>query len=176
MSAGAAGSTPYRLRSGRKLDTLISREFRYDVELRTSGRRSRTFRYAALVRPGRGPKLLRYHSDWFIAEAIDDPVSETSLGTIVGVEVTDLMRNDMRDVVADCEDWDAATRSLATDRTRMLRRDALVRWLLVLHEPPSLRAVRDDGTVIGETQIEMNVDQPVHRALLAISDDAPDTQ
>jgi hypothetical protein len=148
-----------------------STEFRYDVELRTSGSRPRTFRYVALARPGEGPKLLRYHSDWFIAEAIDDPVSEESLGTIVGVEVTDLMRNDMREVVADREGWNAATRSLAMDRTRMLRRE-LVRWLLVLNEPPSLRAVRDDGAVVGEARLEAGVDQPVHRALVALSNGA----
>ncbi len=149
---------------------MASREFRYDVELRTAGGRPRTFRYVALARPLRGPNLLRYHSDWFVAESIDDPVSESSLGTIVGVEVTDLMRNDMRDVVADHEGWDLGNRSLAMDRTRMLRRE-LVRWLLVLNEPLSLRAVRDDETVIDETLVEANVDQPVYRALLAISDD-----
>jgi hypothetical protein len=147
---------------------VVSREFRYEVELRTSGGRPRTFRYVALSRPARGPTPLRYHSDWFIAEAIDDPKSETSLGTIMGVEVTDLIRNDMRGGVADRENWDAATRSLAMDRTRMLRRE-LVRWLLVIDNPPSLRAVRDDGIVVGESQME-KVDQPVYHALLAISE------
>ena len=145
---------------------MPSREFRYDVELRTSGR-PRTFRYVALARPG-GLHLLRYHSDWFIAEAIDHPVSETELGTIVGVEVADLMRNDMRDVVADSEEWDAASRSLAMDRTRMLRRQ-LVRWLLLIDDPPSLRVVRDDETVLREAPVEADTDQPVYHALLAVS-------
>jgi hypothetical protein len=122
-----------------------------------------------LARPARGSAPLRYHSDWFIAEAINDPKSESSLGTIVGVEVTDLMRNDMRNVVADRENWDAATRSLAMDRTRMLRRE-LVRWLLVINNPPTLRAVRDDGIVVGETRMG-KTDQPVYRALLDISAD-----
>ena len=147
---------------------MPTREFRYDVELRTASGRPRTFRYVAFARPGSGPELLRYHSDWFVAEAIEHPGSEASLGTIVGVEVADLMRNDMRDVVADRENWDAASRSLAMDTTRMLRRQ-LVRWLLVLDDPPSLRVVRDDGTVLRETALEANVDQPVYRALLAVS-------
>ena len=145
-------------------------EFRYDVELRANGR-PRTFRYSVLERPAvglRGPQLLRYHSDWFIAEAIKHPLSETALGTIVGVEVADLMRNDMREVVAEREDWDAASRSLAMDRTRMLRRQ-LVRWLLVLDDPPSLRVVRDDGTVLRETRLEADAEQPVYRALIAVS-------
>jgi hypothetical protein len=143
-------------------------EFRYDVELRTSGR-PRAFRFASPGRlPGSSPQLIRYHSDWFIAESIDHPVSETVLGTIVGVEVADLMRNDMRNVVAEREEWDAASRSLAMDRTRMMRRQ-LVRWLLVLDEPPSLRAVRDDGAVLGEARMEADAEQPVYRALLEVS-------
>jgi hypothetical protein len=95
-------------------------------------------------------------------------MSETVLGTIVGVEVADLMRNDMRDVVAEREEWDAASRSLAMDRTRMLRRQ-LVRWLLVLDDPPVLRAVRDDGAVVGEALLEADAEQPVYRALLEVS-------
>lgn len=95
-------------------------------------------------------------------------MSETVLGTIVGVEVADLMRNDMRNVVAEREEWDAASRSLAMDRTRMMRRQ-LVRWLLVLDEPPSLRAVRDDGAVLGEARMEADAEQPVYRALLEVS-------
>jgi len=145
------------------------REFRYNVELRTSSGRLRTFRYVVLARPAGEPALLRYHSDWFIAEAIHHPASETSLGTITGVEVADLMRNDMRDVVADREQWNAASRSLAMDRTKMLRRQ-LVRWVLLIEDPLSLRVVRDDGTVIRETPIEASVNQPVLRALLAITD------
>jgi hypothetical protein len=90
------------------------------------------------------------------------------LGTIVGVEVADLMRNDMRDVVAEREEWDAASRSLAMDRTLMLRRQ-FVRWLLVLDDPPSLRVVRDDGTLLRETRMETDAKQPVYRALLAVS-------
>jgi len=148
-------------------------EFRYDVELRTSGGRPRTFRYVALTRPDGAPGLLRYHSDWFIAEAIHHPKSEAALGTIVGVEVANLMRNDMRDVVADHEEWDAASRSLAMDRTRMLRRH-LVRWVLVLYDsPPLLRMIRDDGTVVGETTLRADVDQPILRALVAVSDIEP---
>jgi hypothetical protein len=148
------------------------REFRYDVELRTSGGRPRTFRYVALTRPVDKPQLLRYHSDWFIAEAIKQPAAEGSLGSIAGVEVSNLMRNDMREVVADSEEWNAASRSLAMDRTTMLRRH-LVRWVLLLHDPPSLRMVRDDGTVVGETRLEEDVAQPVYRALLAVSDIGP---
>ena len=142
-------------------------EYRYDVSLRTGkGQRVRTFRYTALERPATQPDLLRYHSDWFIAEMIEHPASETSLGSIVGVEVADLMRNDMRDVIAEREDWDAASRSLAMDRTSILRRQ-LVRWILVLDNPPSLRVVRDDGTILSETQMQAHVDQPVYRALFA---------
>ena len=147
------------------------REFRYNVELQTSSGRPRTFRYVALARPAGEPVLLRYHSDWFIAEAIHHPESETSLGAITGVEVADLMRNDMRNVLADREHWDAASRSFAMDRTRMLRRQ-LVRWLLVLEDPPSLRVVRDDGMVIRETGIEAETDQPVYRALLVVAEGA----
>jgi hypothetical protein len=146
---------------------VSSSEFRYEVELRTSGR-PRTFRLAVPGLLDEGTQLLRYHSDWFIAEAIDHPASETGLGTIVGVEVADLMRNDMRDVVADREEWDAAARSLAMDRTRMLRRQ-LVRWLLVIEDPPSLRVVRDDGTLLRESRMAADADQPVYRALLEVS-------
>lgn len=75
----------------------------------------------------------------------------------------------MREVVAEREGWDAASRSLAMDdRTRMLR-SRRVRWLLVLHEPLSLRVVGEDGAVIAETAMEEDVDQPIYRALLAVS-------
>lgn len=101
---------------------------------------------------------------------IKHPTSTTSLGTITGTEVADLMRNDMRDVIAEREHWDAASRSFAMDRTRTLR-GQLVRWLLVLGDPPLLRSVRDDGTVLQDVPVEKANDQPVYTALLAVSVD-----
>lgn len=113
--------------------------------------------------------MLRYHSDWFVAVTIEHPTSVTSLGTITGAEVADLMRNDMRDVIAEREHWDAASRSFAMDRTRALR-GQLVRWLLVLGDPPLvLRTVRDDGTILQNVPLEGEADQPVYKALLAVS-------
>lgn len=147
---------------------MRAREFRYDVELTSESRRPRTFRYVALTRLQEGPQLLRYHSDWFVAETIEHPTSAASLGTITGAEVADLMRNDMREVIAEREHWDAASRSLAMDRTRTLR-GQLVRWLLVLGDPPLLRIVRDDGTALQDIPLEREVDQPVYQALLAVS-------
>ena len=119
---------------------MASSKFRYDVELRTLRGKPRTFRYFALERPARGPKVLRYHSDWFIAELIEHPTTDSDLGT----------------------------RSQATDRTRVLRRE-LVRWLLVIDEPPLLRAVRDDDTVLSQREVERG-NQPIFRALIAISE------
>lgn len=145
-------------------------EFRYDVELTRGGGRTRTFRYTARARLPEGPQLLRYHSDWFVAVTIEHPTSVTSLGTITGAEVADLMRNDMRDVIAERERWDATSRSFAMDRTRALR-GQLVRWLLVLGDPPLLRIVRDDGTVLQDIPLETDADQPVYRALQAVSAD-----
>ena len=145
-----------------------AREFRYEVELTSSSGRPRTFRYVTLTRVREAPQLLRYHSDWFVAESIEHPTSGTSLGTIAGVEVADLMRNDMREVIAECEQWDAASRSLAMDQTRALR-GQLVKWLLVLGDPPLLRIVRDDGTTLEDIPLQAHVDQPVYRALLAVS-------
>jgi hypothetical protein len=144
------------------------REFQYDVELIGGSGRPRTFRYVALTRLGAAPQVLRYHSDWFVAESIEHPSSGGSLGTIAGVEIADLMRNDMREVIAEREQWDAAARSLAMDRTRHLRRQ-LVRWLLVIGEPPLLRIVRDDGTTLEDIPLRRDVDQPVYRALVAVS-------
>lgn len=146
------------------------REFRYDVELTSSGGRPRTFRYVALTRVTEAPQLLRYHSDWFVAETVQHPASPASLGTIAGVEVADLMRNDMREVIADREQWDAASRSLAMDLTRALRRQ-LVRWLLVLDDPPLLRIVRDDGTILHDVPLRADTDQPVYRALVTMFPD-----
>jgi hypothetical protein len=117
---------------------------------------------------GETPQLLRYHSDWFVAETVEHPISGTSLGTIAGVEVADLMRNDMRAVIAAREQWDAASRSVAMDRTRALR-GQLVKWLLVLGDPPLLRIVRDDGTTLEDIPLQADVDQPVYRALLTVS-------
>jgi len=50
----------------------------------------------------------------------------------------------------------------------MLRRQ-LVRWLLVIDDPPSLRVVRDDGTLLRESRMESDAEQPVYEALLAVS-------
>src|SRR5690242_2702069 len=96
------------------------REFQYDVELVGGSGRPRSFRYVALTPLPAAPQLLRYHSDWFVAQSIKQPGSATALGRIAGVEVADLMRNDMREVIAEREQWDAASRSLAMDRTRSL--------------------------------------------------------
>ena len=147
---------------------MRTREFRYEVELTSGSGRTRTFRFVTPTRLREGPQLLRYHSDWFVAETIEHPTSGTSLGTITGAEVADLMRNDMREVIAGREQWDAASRSLAMDRTRTLR-GQLVRWLLVLGDPPLLRIVRDDGTTLQDIPLERDVDQPVYQALLAVS-------
>jgi hypothetical protein len=147
---------------------LPAREFRYEVELTSGSGRARTFRYVALTRLSDGPQLLRYHHDWFVAETIEQPTSGSSIGSIAGAEVADLMRNDMREVIADREHWDAASRSLAMDRTRTLR-GQLVRWLLVLGDPGLLRIVRDDGTILEDIPLETDVDQPVYQALLAVS-------
>ena|SRR5690242_5179829 len=146
---------------------MQAREFRYDVELISGSGRLRTFRYVALTRVTEAPQLIRYHSDWFVAETIAQPSSQTSLGTIAGIEVADLMRNDMRDVIAGREHWDAASRSLAMDRTRALRHQ-LVRWLLVLGGPSVLRVIRDDGATLEDIPIRADVDQPVYRALIAV--------
>jgi hypothetical protein len=54
------------------------------------------------------------------------------------------------------------------DQTRALR-GRLVRWLLVLGEPPLLRIVRDDGTTLEDIPLQADVDQPVYRALLTVS-------
>jgi hypothetical protein len=54
------------------------------------------------------------------------------------------------------------------DQTRALR-GQLVRWLLVLGDPPLLRIVRDDGTTLEDVPLEAEVDQPVYQALLAVS-------
>ncbi|HEY2777315.1 MAG TPA: hypothetical protein VGI77_05385 [Gaiellaceae bacterium] len=145
-----------------------SREFQYEVELTTGSGRPRSFRYVVLQRLPDGPQLLRYHSDWFVVETIEHPKAATSLGTIAGVEVADLMRNDMREIIATGEHWDEAARSLARDRTRSLR-GHFVRWLLVLRDPPLLRMVRDDGTALQEIPLQTDVDQPVYQALLEVS-------
>jgi hypothetical protein len=145
-------------------------EFRYDVEVQTARGRTRTFQYVARSPLHVSGRPLRHHGEWFIADAITQPLPGGALGVITGTDIEDLMRNDVQDAFALREGWDAPSpRHLARACCRGLREDQGVRWLLVVPDPPSLRALRQDGTEVSVTMMQVNVGRPVFRALIEMS-------